>query len=73
MLAGEDDHIMPLELAWEFADLVSGPTTLRVFRTGEGAAEHCQVGNLSLLAGVVYDWLDETLRDEEARAVRNTG
>ena len=61
VLAGEDDHFVPLSLASEFADLVGGPATLRVFRTEEGAGEHCQVGNLSLAVGEIYDWLDETL------------
>lgn len=61
ILAGEDDHFVPLGLAREFEGLVSGPTTMRVFRTEEGAGEHCQVGNLRLATGVIYDWLDETL------------
>ena len=61
VLAGEDDHFVPLSMATEFADLVSGPTTLRVFTTEEGAGEHCQVGNLSLATGTVYDWLDGVL------------
>lgn len=60
VLAGEDDHFVPVELAREFVDELECPTTLRVFRTEEGAAEHCQVGNLSLATGVIYDWLDET-------------
>jgi pimeloyl-ACP methyl ester carboxylesterase len=61
VLAGEDDHFVPLSLASEFADLVSGPTTLRVFTTEEGAGEHCQVGNLALAHGELYDWLDGVL------------
>lgn len=61
VLAGEDDHFVPLAMADEFVDLLECPTTLRVFRREEGAAEHCQVGNLSLAAAVIYDWLDETL------------
>jgi pimeloyl-ACP methyl ester carboxylesterase len=61
VLAGEDDHFVPLGMAREFADLASGPTTVRVFRTEEGAGEHCQVGNLRLATGTIYDWLDETL------------
>ncbi|WP_254545364.1 alpha/beta hydrolase family protein [Halomarina pelagica] len=60
-LAGEDDHLIPLPLAYEFVDAVSGPTTLRTFTTEEGAGEHCQVGNLSLAHGVIYDWLDDVL------------
>ncbi len=61
VLAGEDDHFVPPGMAGEFADLLGGPTTLRVFRTEEGAAEHCQVGNLRLATGVIYDWLDGVL------------
>lgn len=61
VLAGEDDHLVPLPLAYEFVDALSCPTTLRVFGPEEGAAEHCQLGNLSLAAATIYDWLDETL------------
>ncbi|MFC4358500.1 alpha/beta hydrolase family protein [Halobium salinum] len=61
VLAGEDDHLMPLPLAYELVDRLGGEAELRVFTREEGAADHCQVGNLSLAHGVVYDWLDETL------------
>ncbi|WP_101294538.1 alpha/beta hydrolase family protein [Halegenticoccus soli] len=60
-LAGEDDHLIPLPLVYEFADAVAGPTTVRVFTAEEGAGEHCQLGNLSLAHGAIYDWLDEVL------------
>jgi pimeloyl-ACP methyl ester carboxylesterase len=65
VLAGEDDHFVPLGLAQEFVDELTAPTTLRVFRTEEGAGEHCQVGNLRLATGVIYDWLDGTLANGE--------
>lgn len=61
VLAGEDDHFVPLELAYEFTEMLTCPTMLRVFTAAEGAAEHCQVGNLSLATGVIYDWFDEML------------
>ena len=61
VLAGEDDHFVPLGMAREFVDALGGPTTLRVFTTDEGAGEHCQVGNLRLATNVIYDWLDGTL------------
>ncbi|MDL5363721.1 S9 family peptidase [Halalkalicoccus sp. NIPERK01] len=60
VLAGEDDHLVALPLAYEFVDALPDPT-LRVFGPEEGAAEHCQLGNLSLAAATIYDWLDETL------------
>ncbi|MFC6824541.1 alpha/beta hydrolase family protein [Halopelagius fulvigenes] len=61
VLAGEDDHFVPLGLAAEFVDELTCPTTVRVFGTEEGAGEHCQVGNLTLASDVMYDWLDEAL------------
>ena len=62
VLAGEDDHFVPVSLAREFVDLLEAPATLEVFERASGAAEHCQVGNLRLATGTIYDWLDETLR-----------
>jgi len=61
VLAGEDDQFVPLSLAQAFLDELTCPTTLRVFTTEEGAGEHCQVGNLQLATGVIYDWFDEIL------------
>ncbi|WP_411967173.1 alpha/beta hydrolase family protein [Haloferax sp. YSSS75] len=63
VLAGEDDHFVPLGLAQEFVDELTCPTTLRVFSTEEGAGEHCQVGNLTLATSVIYDWFDETIAE----------
>lgn len=60
VLAGEDDHFVPLGLAHEFVDELTCPTTLRVFTTEEGAGEHCQVGNLRLATSLIYDWFNET-------------
>lgn len=60
VLAGEDDHLVPLPLAYELAEALPNPT-LRVFGPEEGAAEHCQLGNLSLAAATIYDWLDVTV------------
>jgi len=65
VLAGEDDHFVPVELADEFAALVGPSATRHVFRREEGAAEHCQVGNLTLATDIIYDWLDETLTRAE--------
>ncbi len=61
VLAGEDDHFVPLGLAQKFVDELTAPTTLRIFETEEGAGEHCQMGNLRLATSVIYDWFDETL------------
>lgn len=61
VLAGEDDHAVPIEMAEDFLELLTCPTTYRKFTTEEGAAEHCQVGNIRLATSVIYDWLDETM------------
>ena len=70
VLAGEDDHFVPVELADEFVDLVGESAARRVFRTEEGAAEHCQAGNLTLATDTIYDWLTETLAVESGRGSR---
>jgi pimeloyl-ACP methyl ester carboxylesterase len=59
VLAGEDDHFVPVELAYEFARQIGERATLEVFETETGAGEHCQSGNLALATGVIYDWLDD--------------
>ncbi len=38
--------------------------TLIQFRASEGAGEHCELGNRSLLDQRVFDWLDQTLAEE---------
>jgi pimeloyl-ACP methyl ester carboxylesterase len=44
-----------------FCARASGRVTRRVFDQTEGADMHCQVGNLSLANGFVFDWLKETI------------
>ncbi len=40
---------------------LKAPTVVRVFTEEEGAEEHCQMGNITLLHQVLFDWLDDTL------------
>lgn len=65
VIAGEDDHFVPAELAGEFVAEIGEQATLRVFETASGAGEHCQAGNLSLVTGVIYDWLDDVIERSE--------
>jgi fermentation-respiration switch protein FrsA (DUF1100 family) len=62
VIAGEDDHFVPVEQAHAFADETGEPATLEVFETETGAVDYCQSGNLALATGVIYDWLDGNLR-----------
>ena len=60
-MVGEGEGPEPLQQFELFARTAAGPVTKRIFTADEGADSHCQLGNLSLSAAVVFDWLDETL------------
>lgn len=45
-----------------FFEQLRCPKTLLRFSHAQGAADHCEMGNRSLLNRAVLDWLDETLR-----------
>ncbi|NLE67786.1 MAG: prolyl oligopeptidase family serine peptidase [Lentisphaerae bacterium] len=58
-MVGEGEGAEPMRQAKAFAAGAAGPVALRVFTAMEGADSHCQVGNQTLSAAVVCDWLDE--------------
>ena len=59
IMHGEGDHFTPPQQATVFHAALKCPKTLRMFNADEGAEEHCQVGNLSLMHQVAFDWLDD--------------
>lgn len=61
ILHGAQDHFIPREQVDMLYAALNAPKTLRVFTEEEGAEEHCQMGNLTLLHQELFDWLDETL------------
>ena len=61
ILHGAHDHLAPREQADRLYAALQAPKTVRVFTAKEGAAEHCQIGNLTLLHQVLFDWLAATL------------
>lgn len=61
LLAGEADHFVPIEQLYQFREKLTCDKTVRIFTKEEGAEEHCQVGNMTLLHQVCFDWLDEKL------------
>lgn len=69
LLHGEQDHVFPPEQALQMYDALKCPKTLRIFTLDEGGAEHCQLGNLSLLHQVAFDWLDQLFGAPMARSV----
>jgi hypothetical protein len=48
----------------ELFDHLTCPKTLLRFTESEGAGAHCQVGASRLAYARIYDWLDETLKDD---------
>lgn len=57
-MIGESEGKIPMSQAEEAVEGVSGPSTLRVFKSEEGADSHCQFSNLPLANAVLLDWLD---------------
>ncbi|WP_139318616.1 hypothetical protein [Kocuria sp. CNJ-770] len=49
----------------DFAAALSAPTTVLEFAAAEGAGEHCEMRNRSLLNRRVLDWLDDTLASQD--------
>lgn len=58
LLAGANDHYVPLSQLRDQTRLLSGARsiTTRVFTAEEHAQAHCQVGNLPLALGVISAW-----------------
>ena len=62
VLAGADDHFVPLSALWRQAAALTNArsVTTRVFTAQEQASNHCQVGNTALAGRVIDDWVNQT-------------
>jgi pimeloyl-ACP methyl ester carboxylesterase len=62
LLAGADDHYVPLKQLGRQAGTLSGArsVTTRIFTAAEQASNHCQLGNIGAAARVMTAWLDLT-------------
>jgi pimeloyl-ACP methyl ester carboxylesterase len=70
-LAGEGEAKITLDIAQELiAKLPHPQSRLRIFTRAEGGEAHCQVNNLALPNGVIFDWLDEVLAVNSADSPR---
>jgi len=60
LLAGENDHFVPVEfLELQRAALTAARSVrTRLFTAEEGGDQHCQVGRIDLATGEILDWLD---------------
>ena len=63
LLAGADDHYVPLEQLWTQARGLTAARSLslRVFTRDEQGQAHCQAGNLPLAIDVMTRWIDATM------------
>jgi len=70
LMAGAQDHYVPLEQAFEQARLLSAArsTTVRIFTREEYAQMHCQLGNFPLAIGVMQAWAEERARPPRSMA-----
>ena len=67
-LAGEGEAKITLDIARATIARLSHPQSrLRIFTHAERGEAHCQVNNLALPNGVIFDWLDEVFAVEAAR------
>ena len=59
ILAGTDDHFIPVGQAAQFANALSSARSVRtiVYDRASGGAEHCQMGAQSLWHADLFDWI----------------
>ncbi len=57
ILHGEGDHMVPVSQAKVMFDALQCPKTLRIFTQPEGAAQHCNFENYSLLHQEIFAWI----------------
>jgi pimeloyl-ACP methyl ester carboxylesterase len=62
LLAGADDHYVPLKQLGRQAGTLTGArsVTTRIFTATEQASNHCQLGNIGAAARLITAWLDVT-------------
>lgn len=63
LLAGEGEDSITLKIVREcFEQLPNPKKKMVIFNKAQGGEAHCQVNNLALPNGVMFDWLDEVLK-----------
>ena len=64
LLAGEGEPEVTLKIAREcFEQLPNSQKKIVVFSEAQGGEAHCQINNLALPNGTMFDWLDEVWKD----------
>ena len=65
LLAGAEDHVIPLKHYYQQIGLLENARTktARLFTREEHAQNHCQIGNLRLVVDYLTDWVEQTSRN----------
>jgi pimeloyl-ACP methyl ester carboxylesterase len=60
IMAGAEDHIIPLSHFYQQAEALTNVRSLtaRLFTRAENAQNHCQVGNLRLVVDSITNWIE---------------
>jgi len=68
ILAGAEDHFVPLEQVGQFESALTSArsVTTRIYDRASGGAEHCQLGAQSLWHADFFDWMAEKFSSEPA-------
>ncbi len=61
MLAGQDDHYVPIDQLSEQIKTLTNVRSLtsRMFTAKESAGSHCQLGNIRLVIDVMLNWIEQ--------------
>jgi pimeloyl-ACP methyl ester carboxylesterase len=67
LMAGAEDHIVPLSHYYEQARLLVNARSLttRLFTRDEQAQNHCQIGNLGLAVDFITGWIESTCQESD--------
>lgn len=72
LLAGRNDHIVPLHQLFRQAENLTAVRSLtaRIYGEAESADAHCQIGNVGLMLDEVVRWLDARTERSRSTAAR---
>jgi len=61
LLAGKDDHLVPLKEYYNYVMSLTNARSLtgRIFTAEEQASNHCQIGNVKLALDYILEWIEQ--------------
>jgi fermentation-respiration switch protein FrsA (DUF1100 family) len=62
IIHGEDDKLVPVSHAYRAYEEAQGDKTLKIIKSGEPGAQHCQVDCFSVAHYHIFNWLEDKLQ-----------